>query len=69
LNSLNDTDNKRLLILSILLGLIFTFNFYIKEDGILTLPILLVSIFALIVFHCYKFRSKINFKYLLIFCI
>ena len=69
LNSLNDTDNKRLLILSILLGLIFTFNFYIKEDGILTLPILLVSIFALIVFHCYKFRSKINFKYLLILII
>ena len=44
-------DYKKLLILGIILGLIFTFNYYIKEDGILTLPILIGSILSIILYN------------------
>ena len=62
----NIKDNKKLFIWALILGIIFSFNYYIKEDGILTLPIFLICIFAIIFYHCYKFKSKINFKYLFI---
>lgn len=42
------TNNK--IIWGIITGLFFTFNYYIKEDSMVLLPILLVSIFAILIF-------------------
>lgn len=38
----------------IIVGLTFTFTFYIKEDGIMLLPILAVSLLVIILFKLYK---------------
>ncbi len=70
LNSLSKVTNyTKLVFLSIVVGLIFSFNFYIKEDGILTLPLLLVCITSIILFHFYEFRKKFDIKYILIMLI
>ena len=47
------TDIKSTLLWGILLGVTFTFDYYIKEEGILTLPILIVSVLAVILFKLY----------------
>lgn len=55
---------KDILIWGILLGLTFTFNYYIKEDGILTLPILVVCIFSVLLFKLFELfkRNKFSFS-------
>lgn len=45
---------KKAIFWAIIVGLTFTFTFYIKEDGIMLLPILLASILAVIIFKFYK---------------
>lgn len=51
----------------IIVGLTFTFTFYIKEDGIIFFPILAVSLLAIILFKLYKLlkENKINGKKLI----
>lgn len=61
-NLLDSSINiKNTLIWGILLGLTFTFNYYIKEDGILTLPILIVCILAVLLFKLFK-EEKLSFS-------
>lgn len=52
---------KNTVIWGILLGLTFTFNYYIKEDGILTLPILIAIIIAIVLFKLYS-ETKFSFS-------
>lgn len=51
----------------IIVGLTFTFTFYIKEDGIIFFPILAVSLLVIILFKLYKLlkENKINGKKLI----
>ena len=56
----SEINIKNTLIWGILLGLTFTFTYYIKEDGILTLPILIVSIFAIVLFKLYEAKSSFS---------
>ena len=46
--------DKNTVIWGVLTGLLFVFYYYIKEDGITTLPILLVSIFLIIIYRLFK---------------
>lgn len=55
---LDKIKSKETLIWAILLGLVFTFNFYIKEDGILLLPIFLVSILSILAFKIFTKDKK-----------
>ena len=55
---LDKLKSKETLIWAILLGLVFTFNFYIKEDGILLLPIFLVSILSILAFKIFTKDKK-----------
>lgn len=55
-------NNKVILFWGILTGLLFTFNYYIKEDGIMTLPIFLVSLLAILAFNLYKNRRSLKSK-------
>ena len=59
-------DNKLLIVWAIICGLLFTFNFYIKEDGILTFPIFIVSLISIILYKFYELRSKKIIKIALI---
>ncbi|WP_299524953.1 hypothetical protein [uncultured Methanobrevibacter sp.] len=52
-------ETKQTLFWAIILGLILTFNFYIKEDGILLLPIFLISILSILTF---KILDNLNMK-------
>lgn len=52
---------KKTIIWGVILGLTFTFNYYIKEDGILTLPILIVSILSIVLFKLYS-ETKFSFS-------
>lgn len=61
INNLLINSNKRELIFwGILTGLVFTFNYYIKEDGIITLPILIVSIVSILLFKLHE-EKKLSF--------
>lgn len=55
-------NNKVILFWGILTGLLFTFNYYIKEDGIMTLPIFLVSLLAILAFNLYNNRRNLKSK-------
>ena len=58
-NAISKESNlKKLMFWTIIVGLTFTFTFYIKEDGIILFPILIVSIIAIILFKVYKFIQK-----------
>lgn len=54
-------DIKNTVMWGILAGLTFTFNYYIKEDGMMTLPILVVCILAILIFKLYEER-KLSFS-------
>ena len=56
----SSVDIKNKLIWGILLGLTFTLNYYIKEDGILTMPILIICILAVLLLKIY---DEINFNF------
>lgn len=59
----NNFKIKRLLGLNIALGIIFTFTYYIKEDGIWLLPCLLLAVVINIVYLIFqKYKNKINIK-------
>ena len=61
INKLLINSNKReLIVWGILTGLVFTFNYYIKEDGIITLPILIVSIVSILLFKLHE-EKKLSF--------
>lgn len=52
-------NNKKIIIWGILLGLTFTFTFYIKEDGIMTMPIFLIPIFVVLIIKLFvEFKHK-----------
>ncbi|WP_299524452.1 hypothetical protein [uncultured Methanobrevibacter sp.] len=55
-------NNKKILFWGILLGLLFTFTFYIKEDGIMDVPMFLIPIFIVLIFKVFnEFKhTKIN---------
>ena len=56
-------NNKKILFWGILLGLLFTFTFYIKEDGIMDVPMFLIPIFIVLifkVFNCFNPLSSIT---------
>ena len=57
---------KQLILWAIILGVLFTFNYYIKEDGILTMPIFIVSIVSVILYNFYENRNKKMIKYAVI---
>ena len=57
---------KQLVLWAIILGVLFTFNYYIKEDGILTMPIFATSIACVILYNFYENRSKKMIKYAVI---
>lgn len=59
-------NTKQIILWGIILGVIFTFNYYIKEDGILTMPIFLVSILSVILYNFYEHRNKKMIKYAVI---
>lgn len=46
-----DSSNRSLLIWGILLGIIFTFNYYLKEDGVGILILFLASIFLVLILN------------------
>ena len=56
INNLLDSpvDIKNTAIWGILTGLTFTFNYYIKEDGMMTIPILVVCVLAVLIFKLYE---------------
>lgn len=59
----NNFKIKRLLGLNIALGIIFTFTYYIKEDGIWLLPCLLLAMLINIAYLIFqKYKNKINIK-------
>ena len=63
-------ESKETLFWAILLGLVFTFNFYIKEDGILLLPIFLISILSVLAFKIFtQFKNKKELIKSIILCL
>ena len=57
----SNSKTKNVVLWAIILGFIFTFNYYIKEDGILTLPIFLACIFGVLIYLIYTNYLK-SFK-------
>ena len=54
---LNDDNQRNLIIWGVFAGLAFTFNYYIKEDGVMTLPIFIISILAILLFKLHEERK------------
>lgn len=63
INKLMDSsiNIKNTIIWGVLLGFTFTFTYYIKEDGILTLPILIVCILTVLILKAYD-ETKFSFS-------
>ena len=54
---------KNIMFSSIILGILFSFTYYIKEDGIWLLPCLILVIFVsvcIVAYRCIKDKSKVN---------
>ena len=59
-----DEKNKSIIFWGILLGLLFTLNYYIKEDGIMNIPIFLISILFILIYKIINvIKIKKNHKY------
>ena len=57
----DETKSYSLLIWGIITGLLFTFNYYIKEDGISVLFILIAAIFVALIFKFMNYYKNKNF--------
>lgn len=50
-------SSKQRIFWGIIVGLVFSFNFYIKEDGMALMPIFLIAILIPIIYNLYKNKS------------